>query len=57
MKETTEEKEKYLDALKIYENINKGLLKVKEPSKDSFIESLEIKGGEAQVLMLYDGFS
>jgi len=32
-------------------------LKVKEPVKNSLIEKLEIKGGEAQVLMLYDGFS
>jgi predicted nucleic acid-binding protein len=56
MKETTEGKEKYPDALKIEENISKGLLKVGKPCKNTFIEKLEIKGGEAQVLMLYDGF-
>ncbi|MBU4374380.1 MAG: hypothetical protein KJ714_08105 [Euryarchaeota archaeon] len=57
MDETTREREKFIDALIIYENINKGLLKVKKPGKNPFVKSLEVKGGEAQVLMLYDGLS
>jgi rRNA maturation endonuclease Nob1 len=57
MNETTGEKEKFPDALKIYENINKGLLKVKKPDRSSFVKSLGIKGGEAEVLMLHDSLS
>ncbi len=57
MDETTREREKFIDALKIYDNVNKGLLKVKKPGKNPFVKNLEVKGGEAQVLMLYDGIS
>jgi len=57
MNETTESKDRFPDAFKIHENINKGLLKVKNPSNSSFIKSLGIKGGEAQVLMLHDSSS
>ena len=57
MNETTESKDKFPDALKIHENINKGLLKVKNPPNSSFVKSLGIKGGEAQVLMLHDSSS
>ncbi len=55
--ETTGGKEKFPDALRIHENINKGLLKVKNPPNNSFVKSLGIKGGEAQVLMLHDSSS
>lgn len=55
--ETTESKERFPDALKIHENINRGLLKIKEPPNSSFVKSLGIKGGEAQVLMLHDSSS
>lgn len=57
MDETTRERERFIDALKIYDNINKGLLKVKKPGKNPLVKNLEVKGGEAQVLMLYDGIS
>lgn len=57
MNETTESKDKFPDALKIHENINKGLLKIKDPPNSSFVKSLGIKGGEAQVLMLHDNTS
>ena len=57
MNETTENKDMFPDALKIHENINKGLLKVKNPINSSFAKNLGIKGGEAQVLMLHDGTS
>lgn len=57
MNETTENKDRFPDALKIHENINIGLLKVKNPPNSSFIKSLGIKGGEAQVLMLHDSSS
>ena len=57
MNETTEGKDRFPDALKIHENITKGLLKVKNPPNSSFIKSLGIKGGEAQVLMLHDSSS
>jgi len=57
MNETTESKDRFPDAFKIHENINKGLLKVRNPPKSSFIKSLGIKGGEAQVLMLHDSSS
>lgn len=55
--ETTGGKEKFPDALRIHENINKGLLKVKNPPNSSFVKNLGVKGGEAQVLMLHDGSS
>lgn len=57
MDETTRERKRFIDALKIYDNINKGLLKVKKPGKNPLVKNLEVKGGEAQVLMLYDGLS
>lgn len=57
MSETTQNKKKFSDALKIQENINRGLLMVKNPSESSFVKSLGIKGGEAQVLMLHDSSS
>ncbi len=52
MNETTENKDRFPDALKIHENINRGLLKVRNPLNSSFAENLGIKGGEAQVLMI-----
>ncbi len=55
--ETTGSKEKFPDALRIHENIDKGLLKVKNPQNSSFVKSMGIKGGEAQVLMLHDSSS
>jgi hypothetical protein len=54
MSETTQHKDKFIDALIIHENIEKGLLKVKNPSQSSFVKSLGIKSGEAQVLMLHE---
>ncbi len=57
MNETTENKNKFPDAIKIHENVNRGLLKVKNPPNNSFVKSLGIKGGEAQVLMLHDSSS
>jgi hypothetical protein len=54
MSETTQHKDKFIDALTIHENIEKGLLKVKNPPHSSFVKSLGIKGGEAQVLMLHE---
>ncbi len=57
MNETTKNKDMFPDALKIHENINKSLLKVKNPVNSSFVKSLGIKGGEAQVLMLHDSSS
>jgi len=54
MSETTQHKDKFIDALIIYENIEKGFLKVKNPPHSSFVKSLGIKGGEAQVLMLHE---
>jgi hypothetical protein len=54
MSETTQHKDKFIDALIIHENIEKGLFKVKNPSHSSFVKSLGIKGGEAQVLMLHE---
>jgi len=57
MNETTQSKDKFPDALKIHENINRGLLKVKNPSNNPFVKSLGIKGGEAQVLLLHDSSS
>ncbi|MCZ7362556.1 MAG: hypothetical protein O8C58_04355 [Candidatus Methanoperedens sp.] len=57
MNETTENKERFPDALIIHENIDKGSLKVKNPPSSSFIKNLGIKGGEAQVLMLHDSLS
>jgi len=57
MDETIENKDRFPDALKIHENINKGLLKVKNPVNSSFVKNLGIKGGEAQVLMLHDSLS
>ncbi len=57
MNETIGGKDRFPDALKINENINRGLLKIRNPPDSLFVKSLGIKGGEAQVLMLHDSSS
>ncbi len=57
MKETIGSKDRFPDALKIHKNIDRGLLKIKNPPNSSFVKSLGIKGGEAQVLMLHESSS